>query len=119
MGYALPTHSGDLRLPTPLRATDLPLRQLLDVLVITIGVVLISEATVLGVVRQPQTPPPRGLARAGLSVADIAIGALVLCFGMRQQPGDRVTWLFLGSGLLFVAITDSIYVRLMAEGQTA
>ncbi|HET9649063.1 MAG TPA: response regulator [Microlunatus sp.] len=120
LGYALPTMAAIFAFPRRSELLISRFRQLLDVLVITIGVVLISEATVLGVVRQSaDTSTLEGWLALAYPVADIAVCALVLCFGMRQQPGDRVTWLFLGSGLLFVAITDSIYVRLMAEGQSA
>lgn len=117
LGYILPTVAAIFAFP---RRTELRIsryRQVLDVLVITIGVILISEATVLeAVVESTDTSTLAGWLHRAYLVADIAICALVLCLGMRQLPGDRMTWFVLGSGLLVVAISDSIYVRLLAEG---
>ena len=56
-----------------------------------------------------------GLAYA---IADLAICSVVFTLGMRQPPRNRLTWLCMGSGLVILAVTDSIYVRLVAEGQT-
>ena len=51
-------------------------------------------------------------------IADLAICSVVFTLGMRQPPRNRLTWLCMGSGLVILALTDSIYVRLLAEGQT-
>ncbi|MFT4166653.1 MAG: ATP-binding protein [Microlunatus sp.] len=117
LGYMVPTVVAILAFPRRSELLISRLRQLLDVLVITIGVLLISEATVLGPVLQTADFSSLGSwLHAAYLVADVAICALVLCFGMRQLPGDRLTWFFLGSGLLVIAVSDSIYVWLIAQG---
>ncbi|HEU5485665.1 MAG TPA: ATP-binding protein, partial [Microlunatus sp.] len=119
LGYFLPTVAAVFAFPRRSELLISRLRQVLDVLVITIGVILISEATVLGTVLEvTDTTTLAGWLHLSYLVADIAICALVLCLGMRQLPGDRITWFVLGSGLLVVAVSDSIYVSLLAYGQT-
>ena len=61
---------------------------------------------------------PSGLATLAYPVADIAICAVVLTLGMRQAVADRLGWFCMGAGLLALAVTDSMYVRLLAEGAT-
>ena len=50
---------------------------------------------------------------------EITIAAVVLGLGIGQPSGQRLYWLVLGAGLITLAVTDSIYVRRLAEGQTA
>ena len=119
LGYFLPTVTAIFAFPRRAELLISRFRQVLDALVITIGVLVISEATVLGAVLElTDTTTLAGWLHLAYLVADIAICALVLCIGMRQLPGDRLTWFFLGSGLLVVAVSDSIYVRLLADGAT-
>jgi two-component system sensor histidine kinase/response regulator len=119
LGYFLPTVTAIFAFPRRAELLISRFRQVLDALVITIGVLLISEATVLGAVLElTDTTTLAGWLHLAYLVADIAICALVLCIGMRQLPGDRLTWFFLGSGLLVVAVSDSIYVRLLVDGAT-
>ena len=117
LGYFLPTVTAIFAFPRRSELLISRFRQVLDALVITMGVLVISEATVLGAVLElTDTTTLAGWLHLAYLVADIAICALVLCIGMRQLPGDRLTWFFLGSGLLVVAVSDSIYVRLLADG---
>lgn len=117
LGYMVPTVLAVLAFPRRSELLISRFRQLLDALVITIGVLLISEATVLGaVLRNEDFRTLDSWLHVAYLVSDVAICALVLGFGMRQLPGDRLTWLFLGSGLLIGAISDSIYVWLIAHG---
>ena len=44
-------------------------------------------------------------------VVDLLAFSLVLTLGMRRPPGDRRPWVFLGAGLVTLAVTDSIYVH--------
>jgi PAS domain S-box-containing protein len=119
LGYFLPTLMAVLAFPRRAELLISRFRQALDVAVISIGVLLISEATVLGQVLE-QTDPGTlsGWLHVAYLVADVTICALILCLGMRQLPGDRLTWLFLGTGLLVISISDSIYVRLLSDGVT-
>lgn len=117
LGYMVPTVLAVLAFPRRSELLISRFRQLLDALVIAIGVLLISEATVLGpVLQNADFSTLDSWLHAAYLVADVAICALVLCLGMRQLPGDRLTWFFLGSGLLFCAISDSIYVLLLSHG---
>ncbi|WP_049804610.1 hybrid sensor histidine kinase/response regulator [Microlunatus phosphovorus] len=117
LGYMVPSVLAVLAFPRRSELLISRFRQLLDALVITIGVLLISEATVLGaVLRNADFGTLDSWLHLAYLVSDVAICALVLGFGMRQLPGDRLTWFFLGSGLLIIAVSDSVYVWLMAHG---
>jgi two-component system sensor histidine kinase/response regulator len=119
LGYAGPSLAAVLAFPRPADPLISRFRGLLDVIVITLGVVLIGQATILRTVREvADVSTFDGLLKFAYPISDIAICAVVLCVAIRQLPGDRLTWLFLGGGLVAVALTDSIYVRLLAEGQT-
>ena len=52
-------------------------------------------------------------------ILDITIAAVVLSLGMGRPAGQRLFWLVLGSGVITLAVVDSIYVRLLAEGNDA
>lgn len=118
LGYAVPSLAAILAFPKPADRLITRYRGVLDVLVITIGVLLVSEATILRTVRAVADPNSfDGLLKFAYPVSDVVICALVLCIGIRQLPGDRLTWLFLGGGLVAVAVTDSLYVRMLAQGE--
>ena len=117
LGYFLPTLMAMFAFPRRAELLISRYRQILDVLVISLGVILISEASVLGsVLARTDYSSLAGWLHMAYLIADITICALVLCLGMRQPPGDRSTWFFLGTGLLVVAVSDSIYVRALTEG---
>ena len=119
LGYSVPVIAALFAFPKPPSLLISRFRQVLDALVITIGLLFISEATVLHVVWESgglQTIS--GWSGLAYPIADLAICSVVFTLGMRQPPRNRLTWLCLGSGLVILAITDSIYVRLLAEGQT-
>ncbi len=119
LGYAVPFFVALFLFPRPQDLLISRFRQILDVLVITLGTVLVSEATVLRPVRQvADLRTPEGLLLLAYPIVDVAICATVLCLGMRQRPGDRLSWLALGTGMVIVAATDSVYVRLLIEGQS-
>jgi PAS domain S-box-containing protein len=117
IGYSVPAAIGLFlfsRTPAPLVAR---LRVVLDALVIAASVLFISWATVLGPVYEAENSDPLGkLTGLAYPIVDVIITSLVLALGMRSQPGDRLPWLCLGGGLLVLALTDSIYVRLVFEG---
>ena len=119
LGYSVPVIAALFAFPKPPSLLISRFRQVLDALVITIGLLFISEATVLHVVWESgglQTIS--GWSGLAYPIADLAICSVVFTLGMRQPPRNRLTWLCLGSGLVVLALTDSIYVRLLAEGQT-
>jgi len=119
LSYVPPLIIGPFCFPTPQERLISRFRRVVDAIVITAGVLLVSEATVLSVVRG-SADMTRAAGLAGLSepIGDIAICAVVLTLGMRQPPEKRLAWLCMGTGLLSLGVTDSIYVRLMAEGRT-
>ncbi|MGI3781125.1 MAG: PAS domain S-box protein, partial [Janthinobacterium lividum] len=117
LGYSVPLVVALLLFPRPPERLISRFRGVIDAVVITTGVLLVSEGTVLGVLREAtDLTSPAGLATLAYPVADIAICAAVLTLGMRQAPGDRLFWLGMGTGLLSFAVTDSVYVRLLADG---
>jgi two-component system, sensor histidine kinase and response regulator len=95
-------------------------RVVLDALVIGAGIVIMSESAVLQQLHEVLGSGT--MARwAGLAypILDITIAAVVLSLGMGQPPGQRLFWLVLGTGLITLGVTDSIYVRVFAEGPSA
>ena len=117
LGYSIPLVVAMFLFPRPPERLISRFRGVVDAVVITTGVLLVSEGTVLGVLRQAtDLSSPAGLATLAYPVADVAICAVVLTRGMRQAPGDRLVWLVMGTGLLSFAVTDSVYVRLLADG---
>ncbi len=117
VGYYIPMIAALLAFPRPGDRAISRFRGLIDVLVITLSVILISEGTVLRTVRDTLYPTPleKWLA-IGYPVADIAICALALSIGVRQIAGNRLAWVMLGGGMISLAVTDSIFVRLQAGG---
>ena len=119
LGYALPAVVALFLFPKPSERLVSLFRRVLDVAVIALGLVLVSEATVLNVVRgNVDTSTVTGLSGLAFPVVDLAICAVVLTLGMIQPPQNRFVWLCLGGGLVSLAVTDSLYVRLLAQGFT-
>lgn len=117
LGYSIPLVVALFLFPRPPERLISRFRGVVDALVITTGVLLVSEGTVLGVLRQAvDLSSAAGLATLAYPIADMAICAVVLTLGMRQSPGNRMVWLWMGTGLLSFAVTDSVYVRLLADG---
>jgi len=119
LGYSVPTIGALFAFPKPPALLISRFRGILDAVVITVGIFFVSEVTVLRPVREASEL--QGVAAwSGLAypLADLAICSLVFTLGMRQAPTTRPVWLCLGSGLVILAVTDSIYVRLLADGQT-
>jgi two-component system sensor histidine kinase/response regulator len=93
------------------------LRTVLDASVIASATLFVSWIIVLGPLYR--TDSQSTLARiTGLAypILDVVITSLVLVLAMRRLPGQRQSWLILGSGLLVLTITDSVFVRLTFEG---
>jgi diguanylate cyclase (GGDEF)-like protein/PAS domain S-box-containing protein len=118
LGYAVPAVAALLLFPRSSLRRASRLRELLDAALIAGAVLFVSWSTVLGPLYQSSGT---GLTRfVGLAypVADIAVASVVLVLGMRIQPEQRRPWLLFGGGLVLLAVTDSIYVSMMAQGQT-
>ena len=117
LGYCLPLLVALFLFPRPPEHLISRFRGVLDAVVVTTAVLIVSEGTVLGVLRRfVDLSSPTGLATLAYPVADVAICAVVLTLGMRQSVVDRLGWFCMGMGLLSLAVTDSLYVRLLAEG---
>jgi two-component system sensor histidine kinase/response regulator len=119
LGYSLPLLVALFLFPRPPERLISRFRGVIDAVVITTAVLLVSEGTVLGVLRQAVnlsgTASPTTFA---YPVVDTMICAVVLTLGMRQAPADRVFWFCMGTGLLSLAVTDSVYVGQLASGVT-
>lgn len=119
LAYSVPVVAALFAFPKPPALLISRFRAVLDAVVITIGLVFLSEATVLHSVREVgDLHTFAGWSGLAYPIADLAICSVVFTLGMRQPPTNRLTWLCLGSGLVILAVTDSIYVRLMAGGRT-
>ncbi|WP_314194519.1 response regulator [uncultured Arthrobacter sp.] len=93
-------------------------RAVMDAAVIAGSVLVVSWYMVLGPAFDAEGDPLARLTGMGYPVVDLVITSLVLVLAMRRQPGERLPWLCFGGGLLVLAVTDSIYVRLTFEGVT-
>jgi PAS domain S-box-containing protein len=94
-------------------------RVVLDALVIGAAIVIIIESAVLHHLREALgSGTVAQLTELAYPLLEITIAAVVLSLGMGQPSGQRFSWLVLGTGLITLAVTDSIYVRLLAEGRT-
>ncbi len=119
LGAVLPLLAALLIFPRPPERLISRFRSVLDAVVITAGVVLVSERTVLRALRgSVDIGSATGWTTLTYPVADVALCAVVLALGVRQPPRWHLTWACMGAGLVTWAVTDSVYVRLLAEGGT-
>jgi diguanylate cyclase (GGDEF)-like protein/PAS domain S-box-containing protein len=118
VGYAVPAVAALFLFPRSSRRRASRLHELLDATVIAGSVLFVSWSTVLGPLYQSDGT---GLARVvGLAypMADIAVASVVLVLGMRVSPEQRRPWLLFGGGLVLLTATDSVFISMMAQGQT-
>lgn len=119
LGFVVPAAVALFSFPRPAAPRATWLRPLLDALVIASAILFISWTTVLGTVFQAGGSSLLSrMVGIGYPIVDVVMASLVLALGMRRLPGERLPWLFLGGGLVVLAITDSIYVRLTFAGVT-
>ncbi len=119
LGYSVPLIAALFVFPKPPSRLISRFRIVLDAVVITAGVVLVSEATVLRLVRDSaDLRSMSGWMGLAYPITDVAICSVLFTLGMRQRHGDRAIWGCLGLGLVLLVVTDSLYVRLAAEGLT-
>ncbi|WP_258868472.1 response regulator [Arthrobacter sp. RT-1] len=93
-------------------------RAVMDAAVIAGSVLVVSWYTALGPASSSVGDPLARLTGMAYPVVDAIITSLVLVLAMRRQPGERLPWLCFGGGLLVLAVTDSIYVRMTFDGVT-
>ncbi|WP_077490569.1 hybrid sensor histidine kinase/response regulator [Sinomonas mesophila] len=118
-GYSIPAVIGLLSFPRSRGSRTGLARTLLDAAVIASGVLYISWFTVLGPLYNAENEDLLSrLTGLAFPVVDIIVASFVLVLSMRQPPGRRLPWIFLGAGLLVLTVTDSIYVRLTFDGVT-
>jgi signal transduction histidine kinase len=91
-------------------------RAVMDAAVVAGSVLVVSWYVVLGAAFDAEGDPLARLTGMGYPVVDLVITSLVLVLAMRRQPGERLPWLCFGGGLLVLAVTDSVYVRLTFDG---
>ena len=93
-------------------------RAVMDAAVIACSVLVVSWYAVLGPAFNAEGDALVRLTGMAYPVADLVITSLVLVLAMRRRPGERLPWLCFGGGLLMLATTDSIYVRMTFDGVT-
>ncbi|MBT8159906.1 response regulator [Arthrobacter sp. GN70] len=119
VGYGIPAAIGIYMFPRPRASRVAFVRTLLDAAVIASAVLFLSWATVLGSMVKAEGPDIlTHLTGLAYPVVDIVMVSIVLVLTMRRAPGERLRWVCLGGGLLVLAITDSTYVKLTADGVT-
>jgi two-component system sensor histidine kinase/response regulator len=117
LAYVVPSVAALLAMPRPSELRISRWRLVLDALVIALGVWFLSWVSVLEpVISSVGLDDVAGRTMAAFPVVDILICSAVLTLGMRQPPGERLTWWLLGGGLVALAVTDSVYVRLINDG---
>ena len=117
LAYVFPAMATLLFLPRPPALRISRWRMAMDTLVIALGVLFLSWTTVLeSVVRAVDLDSLVGLVSTAFPIVDVIVCSAVLALGMRQPPGERLTWGLLGGGLVVLTVTDSIYTGLATEG---
>jgi len=117
--YAVPAAIGLFAFPRPATSTAPPVRTVLDAAVIASSTLFISWVTVLGPIYQNAGQDAVAwLTLMGYPIVDVGLGSLVFVLTMRRARRERLQWSCLGLGVVVLAVTDSIYVRLSAEGVT-
>ena len=118
LGYSVPAvvalFSFKRRAGTPVAL----FRAVMDAAVIAGSVLVVSWYTALGPAFNAVGDPLTRLTGMAYPVVDLVITSLVLVLAMRRQPGERLPWLCFGGGLVVLAVTDSIYVRMTFDGVT-
>lgn len=118
IGYAVPAV---VALFSFKRRTGSPValyRAVMDAAVIAGSVLVVSWYTALEPAVSSVGDPLARITGMAYPVADLVITSLVLVLAMRRQPGERLPWLFFGGGMVVLAVTDSIYVRMTFDGVT-
>jgi len=119
LSYCVPACAGLLLFPRVKDDLTNRLRTLLDTSVIALGILFASLATVLeALYLNPADDLVVNLVSFGYPAVDVVVASLVLSLGMRQPSGRRRPWIFIGGAFLVLAVTDSAYVYLLAQGQT-
>jgi len=118
LGYSIPAVIGLLLFPRVGHREFLNTRVILDALAIATAVLLISWAGVLGPLVDAGGSGLSRVPGAGYPIVDLVVASVVLSVGMRGPAGSRLTWLVLGSGLLLIVVTDSLYVLALTKGET-
>ena len=117
LAYVFPAMAALLSLPRPPALRISRWRTALDTLVIALGVLFLSWTTVLeSVVLAVGLDNLAGLVTTAFPIVDVIVCSAVLALGMRQPPGERLTWWLLGGGLVVLTVTDSIYTGLATDG---
>ncbi|WP_115786746.1 PAS domain-containing hybrid sensor histidine kinase/response regulator [Arthrobacter silvisoli] len=119
IGYAVPAAIGLFSFPRPTAPGAQQLRTVLDAAVIASSALFISWVTVLGPIYKTEAQDVLSwLTTMGYPIVDVALASLVFVLTMRRSRRERLQWACLGCGVVVLAVTDSIYVRMTAEGIT-
>ena len=116
IGYALPAVIGVSRLASSGRTRGRS-GTWLDVLVISLGMFTLSWLLVLGQLTSGLSSASWlvGFVTLAYPAVDVVLASVVIGQGMRVGRGRRLSWLLLGSGLLCITASDTLWVRMALE----
>lgn len=118
LGYAFPAAVGLFLLPRTRQRRGSRPRLALDALLIALSVLIVSWVVVLDEVLAVNGFDLVGLTSVAYPSLDLLLASLVLVLGLRVGVRGRRTWVFIGMGLVVLAVTDSVYVAELAHGMT-
>ncbi len=119
LAYGIPALAAVFAFPRFSTASVSRRREVLDAAVIASGVMLVSWMTVLAPFVGTADPGRLvWLVPVAYPVVDVIVCSALFAVGMRQPAGRRLHWLLFGGGLVVLALTDGVYVRLAVDGQT-
>src|SRR3954447_15174251 len=116
VGYAVPVAVGVTRFPCPAETEWARLRLLLDGLVMAGGLLLVRGLWVLQPVVDATSRTFTRVDALAYPLADVTVAAIVLTRSTVFPRSRRRVWWALSSGLLVLALTDSVYVSSAFRG---
>ncbi len=118
LAYAIPVAIGLMLFPRVRQRPGTQLRLALDAALIALSLLVISWVVVLGGIVENSGSTLADLVTVGYPTVDVVVASFVFVLGLRVAARSRPIFVLLGMGLLVLTVTDSLYVALLADGQT-